>query len=104
MARVRGLHASEACIATQAVRAWPQKQLCGMQEPPLDAGPTVDDNIRPALQRIQDMLREYEQACTFRAKTCILLSARFTIQGISNVGCIRRSAQGSQKKEQTLTN
>ena len=32
-----------------------------MQEPPLDDGPTVDDNIRPALKRIDDMLREYEQ-------------------------------------------
>ena len=31
------------------------------QEPPLADGPTVDDNIRPALERIQAMLREFEE-------------------------------------------
>ena len=31
------------------------------QEPCLDSGPTVDDNIRPALARMQAILDEYNQ-------------------------------------------
>lgn len=31
------------------------------QEPPLTDGATVDENIRPALQRVQNMLEEFEQ-------------------------------------------
>ena len=31
------------------------------QEPPLSDGLTVEENIRPALQRIQDMLEDFEQ-------------------------------------------
>lgn len=31
------------------------------QEPKLDSGPTVDDNIRPALARIQNMIDEYNK-------------------------------------------
>jgi hypothetical protein len=31
------------------------------QEPALDDGPTVDDNIRPAMEKVQSMLTEFEQ-------------------------------------------
>jgi ATPase subunit of ABC transporter with duplicated ATPase domains len=31
------------------------------QEPKLDAGPTVDDNIRPGLAHMQALLTEYEE-------------------------------------------
>ena len=33
------------------------------QEPKLDAGATVDENIRPALAHTQALLDEFEQAC-----------------------------------------
>lgn len=32
------------------------------QEPKLDAGPTVEENIRPALAHMQDLLTEFEEA------------------------------------------
>lgn len=31
------------------------------QEPKLDAGPTVDENIRPALAHMQELINEYEE-------------------------------------------
>lgn len=31
------------------------------QEPPLDDGPTVDDNIQPAVERVRSMVGEFEQ-------------------------------------------
>ena len=64
MARAWCLHVSNASTATQNMCTTSGEVSRTAQEPPLDAGPTVDDNIRPALQRIQDMLREYEQVCT----------------------------------------
>lgn len=34
------------------------------QEPQLDAGPTVEENIRPALAHIQSLMTEFEEVPT----------------------------------------
>lgn len=39
------------------------------QEPRLEEGPTVDDNVRPALARMQAVLDEYNQV---RALQCLI--------------------------------
>jgi sulfate-transporting ATPase len=38
------------------------------QEPPLSDGPTVDDNIRPALARVEGLLKEFEAVSTQMAE------------------------------------
>lgn len=38
------------------------------QEPPLSDGPTVDDNIRPALARVEGLLREFEAVSSAMAE------------------------------------
>jgi ATPase subunit of ABC transporter with duplicated ATPase domains len=41
------------------------------QEPKLDAGPSVDENIRPALAHMQALLTEYEEVGHFSCWRCI---------------------------------
>ena len=46
------------------------------QEPKLDDGPTVEDNIRPALARVQSLLDEYNQVrlspCGATCSICVV--------------------------------
>lgn len=40
-----------------------------LQEPPLADGPTVDDNIQPGVQRIRDMVADFEKVGSVRRNT-----------------------------------
>ena len=53
-----GFQAAALTHAAQSLSG--QRRALNMQEPELADGPTVDENIRPALASMQALLKEYE--------------------------------------------